>query len=629
MISSFSKFFHLLLVFSIIISSGAVIGKESRDVQTVRQNLEEMIISGEFNSFSGSDIKDKAEIIDRIATDADGDCYFSDINYEDNNRTNWTVKRHLNRTEVLAIAYRTESDEAKKSLLRDYVLNLLDYWIKNDFQNENWWHNKISVPNTMGEIGVLMKDDLSLCRYFKLSEIVGRGSFTVYKKNLKYTGANATDIALSTIKYGVLTNSERAIKKAIGVVANEMNYSEGEGIKKDGTFFQHGNRLYLGGYGLSFISGIVSISETVKDTALTFTSEQLQPFACFITDGLKAVSFGSTLDPTVMGRSASRYKIRPLSSNAQVIKKAAEIENMPKSDEILSYADSIENNTKSDNGVKLFTESNFIVINNSDFYFSFLGGKSGMNYSEVVNSENILGYNSSFPGVTTILYSGDELTDIAPIYDYSFVAGTTAVYETDDELLEHGDFSYREITGTFGSASADGVAVCFAKTQHEGISGTIACFATDSAAFILGAGFTDSEGRTLNTTINQCLAKGEYETDGNSVIHNNIRYTRLDGNEISVKCENRQGNWMRNNTPIGDKPAEGSVFTAFFENTGSYAYSVMSATTYETVEIIVNTRSVQAVKLPDGRIAAAFSENASFTYNGQSYSGNAGTAIIM
>ncbi len=628
MISAFKKIIDMFLVICILFGTSVIGGESNADILKIGENITNGLLTGNIGTFSSSDIKTADGIIANIAFDEDGDCYFTDVDYQNAERSNWITTRHINRAERLAILYRLEEDEVKKEEYRQYVLELLDYWIKKDYQNPNWWYNKLSNPNTLGEIGILMKDDLSDSRLRGLSELVSRGSFTVNLQTKEYTGANATDVAMSTIKFGVLTNSKRAVSSAVKIVSRELEYSDDEGIRRDATFFQHGHRLYMGGYGLGFISGVYTLSKLLDGSSFGFTEAQLEPLAAFVCDGLKYMSFGNTLDPTTVGRSYSRYKSRPLIGAANSLINLCKIEQMPRKDEILAFADSIKNNTKNDYGVKLFTESNFIVINNSDFYFSFMGGNSGLYYSEVINSENILGYNSSFPGVTTILNTGDELYDISPVYDYSFVAGTTAVYETDEQLKNHGDFTYRDVKGKFGSATADGVAVAFAKSEHEGIASTITCFATDEAAFLLGAGISDSQSRPMNTTINQCMYKGEFSNDGTEVIHNNIKYTRLDGGKIIAKAEHVNGNWKRNNLSVGDIPAEADVFTAYFENSGSYAYSVMNKNTNAEIVIISNTEKLQAVVLPDGRIAAAFIEKGSFNYNGKTYSEKAGTVKI-
>ncbi len=629
MISAFRKFLDLIIVIAILISSGITRGAEDTDIQTIRQNITEGLLSGELGVFNGSDLKTADDIIARTVTDDKGYFYFNDINYADTSRAGWQPSRHLARTEQLTLLWAKETDEAARDTLEKYIFGLLDHWIAEDYQCSNWWYNKLSNPICLGEIGVLMKDELSGKRLRDFAELVGRGCFLVNSQVRSHTGANAIDIAMSSIEFGVITNSRRAIKDAVKRVSGELAYSEDEGLRADSTFFQHGERLYMGGYGVEFISGMANLILMLDGTEYNFAPDMLTNFSDFILDGMRIMSFGSTLDPTTMGRSVSRQNAQPLKSIIAPLTKLAKAENFPRRDEIRAYISSISQNTRSDYGVNWFDEAKFLVINNSDFYFSFRGGADYLAYAEIINDENVLGYNSSFPGVTTIMHTGSEYNNISPVMDFAFVPGTTAVYETDEELFAHEDFTYRYLKGIYGSAQKEGAAIASVKTEHEGIKMTVTCFATDRAAFLLGAGMTDSKGRPMNTTLNQCFSAGDFTQNGNTVIHNGIKYTLMEGGTLTARSEHRVGNYHRNNLTYGTAPVEGEIFTVSFENNGSYAYAVMGENTDEAVEVIVNTEAVQAVRMPDGTVAAAFFENTSFTYNGRTFTGNAGDTLFF
>lgn len=630
MISPFTKFITVILVFFISFGSVITNGYKDKNIETVTKNITDGILSGSLGTFSSSDLKNAADIIAAAVFDDDGAAYFPDVDYESLERANWSPSKHLARTERLAVLYRLETDETLKAEYRDMIFALLDYWVKVDPQSDNWWYNRLSTPNVLGEIGVLMRDDLSRKQIRKLAAICGRGCYTVSPVLNDHTGANAIDLSMSSIKFGALTGSRAAIKKAAKVVSGELNYSPGEGLKNDNTFFQHGNRLYMGGYGVTFISGFTNVLKMLSGTEYIFTEEQLQPFAGFILDGLRYMSFGSTLDPTTMGRSVSRKNPQPLPSTANAILELSNIEEMPRRDELKAYAQSIKNDEKSDYGLKYFDTAKFLVINNSDFYFSFRGGEDNLVYSEIINDENVLSYNSSFPGVTTIMHTGKEYNNISPVYDYSFVPGTTAIYETDDELFAHEDYTYRNLKGTYGSAAANGAAAMLIKTSHEGIDMTVSCFATDNAAVLLGAGMKNSQGKSMNTTIDQCFYKGSFTNEDGTVVHNGIKYKIYEGGKLSAGSKIATGNWHRNNLPITDAaPVTADIFTISLENNGSYAYAVMGEKTDAEFEIIKNTEDIQAVRLPDGRIAASFFTAGEFTYGGKTYSGKAGEAKIF
>ena len=623
------RFISMILVtLMIALSARFGIGKNAA-VGVIGENITSGLIGGSLSPFSGSDIADPGAIRSLIAEDADGNYYFTDIDYTNQDRAVWPAARHITRTERLAILYRREADSATKAQYKELILRLLDHWIAKDYTNPNWWHNKLSDPNILGEIGLLMKEDLGAERLRSLAVLVGRGCYSVDPTLRAYGGANLIDIAMSSLKYGVLIDYAPAIRTAMNVVSGALDYSLSEGIKRDGTFFQHGNRLYMGGYGIVFLSGMATVIRMVAGTDYMFSGSQLEPMAEFILTGLRTMSFGNTLDPTVMGRSVSRVNAQPLAGLVPTLRRLAETEGMPRRDEILAYAQSIADNTRQNYGVRYFENAKFLVINNEDFYFSFRGGDNFLYYAEITNDENILCYNSTFPGVTTVMRTGNEYNNISPLYDYAMIPGTTAVHETDAEIAAHDDATYRLLPGVYGGKAADGAAAVFAKTKHEGISMTVSCFATDNAAILLGAGMKDDGGRQMYTTLDQSFFAGNYTQDGNTVIHNGIKYELLGGGTLIAANEHRTGSWRRNNLTLADIPAEGDIFTVYTENTGSYAYTVMAENTDARFEVIVNTPAVQAVKLPDGRIAASFISAASFSYNGHTYTGVIGTARIF
>ena len=623
------KFFSMLLV-TLMIALSARFGFGNRAaLNTVGENIAEGILSGTLSPFSGPDIYDPDAILSLIAEDADGNCYFTDIDYTDQERSSWPAARHLTRTERLAVLCRKETDAARRETYKDLILRLLDHWIAKDYRNPNWWHNKLSNPNILGEIGLLMKQDLGAERLRSLAVLTGRGCYSVDPTLRAYTGANAIDLAMSSIKFAVLTGYAPALRTALGVVENALGYSLSEGIKKDGTFFQHGNRLYMGGYGIVFIRGMVTVIKMITGTDYMFSADKLTPLSRFILTGLQTMSFGNTLDPTVLGRSVSRMGAQPLTGIVSDLRFLAGTEGMPGREELLAYADSIANNTKRDFGLHYFEDAKFLVLNTGDFYFSFRGGDNLLYYAEITNNENVLCYNSTFPGVTTIMRTGNEYTNIAPVYDYSLVPGTTAVPETDEEIAAHDDATYRLLPGVYGGKEADGAAAVFAKTEHEGISMAVSCFAAENAVILLGAGMKNSAGKPMRTALDQCRYTGAFERDGNTVIHNGIRYELLEGGALSAGSEHRTGSWRRNNLTLADVPAEGEIFSVYAENTGSYAYTVMPETANAHFEVIVNTPAVQAVKLPDGRIAASFFGPGSFSYNGKTYRSAVAAARIF
>lgn len=589
-------------------------------VEQIQNNLYDALKGGEISLFVSASMKDVDELYSFAKENPEGEIFFTDLDETP------FFKTHLERTAYLAKLYAKETDSEKKSNLADFTFKCLRYYLNHNADSSNWWYNDIYAPNLLGEACILLRDVIP---ENLLSDVLVPMSMGCPENLSDYSGANATDLAMSTIKYATFIKDKELIKKARGAYEREMNYSGWEGLQADNSFFQHGKRIYFGDYGMNFIKGVVKGERIFRGTEFAFTSAELGTVSDYVLKGLRKVSFGSTLDPTVQGRSISRSSGgAPLTNNLQYIKALAKIDGIAHSEELNAFCNSIENNTKADYGLSYFDKAKFITINNSDFYFSFRGGESYLYYGETLNGENILAYNTSYPGVTTIMGSGNEYTDIFPLLDYSMIPGTTAVHETDEELLLHADWNKRKLSGTFFNKCENGIAISSSKTSHEGIDMTVTCVATDKYAVLLGAGMKNDNSTPMNTTLNQCFYNGSYTKDGNTVIHSGVKYTVLQGDNLNVDISHRKGNYKRINSSTNTRFVEGDVITISLSDSESYAYTVMSESTSAEPQLIVNNENLQAVALPDGHIAAVFFSAGSFTWNGQTYSSDVAQAVI-
>lgn len=618
MTALFQKFISLIA--AILLACGIVPSFTlERNSVIIAENIRNGLLCGDLGPYIAPDIDDCGEVLALIERDSDGDFYFGDVDYSVNISSSWRPRLHIQRLYCIAESYARQTDAEKKQELADVISSLADYWIKKDYQSVNWWYNEIAMPNLLGQISFLADGVFSAEQQNSINALIGRGCLTVNPDAKRLTGTNATDVAVASVYYGVLTKNSRAITKALGTLSSELKYSGTEGLQRDGTFFQHGKQLYIGGYGLNFISNYANALYILNGSDYSFKEKQLEPLSYFILNGLKYMSFGKTLDPAVRGRTVSRSETEPLLSAVQPLKLLSRVDNMPDRELIGAFADSIENDTKTGPGLHYFDGAEFLVINNPDFYFSFRGGRKDLYYAETLNGENILGYNTSFPGVTTVMGKGSEYTELAPVMDYAMIPGTTAVHETDEQLASHPDFTKRSLPGTYLSAVEEKAVVSAAKTSHEGVDMTVSCFATENAAVLLGAGMKNSSGEPMTTTLNQCLYAGDMRRDGNTVIHSGVKYSLLEGGEMSAAVDSRTGSFSRNNTPESKTPVTKDVFTVSVPCSGSYAYSVSGENTDADFKVIVNTEKVQAVVLPDGRVAAVFWSAGSFDFNGRTY----------
>ena len=88
----------------------------------------------------------------------------------------------------------------------------------------------------------------------------------------KWTGANLIWGASNTIKHAILIEDGALLCQAVERAAKELEIARDgqEGIPPDGSFYQHGPRLYSGGYGRSFADEISQMTYCLQQTPYQF-----------------------------------------------------------------------------------------------------------------------------------------------------------------------------------------------------------------------------------------------------------------------------------------------------------------------------------------------------------------------
>lgn len=593
---------------------------------SVADNAEDLLATGIIAPTGIPDDTEIERIKKLLVDDKNGGFFFSDIDY--NNLDNFRPRNHLNR--LYYFAYKAKNSNGnERAECADICVKLVNNWVNNNYKSTNWWYNEIYTPDMLISSLYLMDNFLSSETKKAVLSIVENGVFTKNESTKSNTGANCLDTAAISILYGGFVNDADTVEYSVNRVQKELTFSDYEGMKSDYSFFQHGNRIYMGAYGIDFVGSVADIAAILNGTKYSFSKSTLQPLCDYILKGLGTVCYGNKIDPTVIGRSVSRNAPDESEKLAGYLKLLVSNSEIGCKNDIRELISSIENNTKSDKGVHYFDIAKFIVINNSDFYFSWRGGDNKLYYGESINNENILAYNTSYPGVTTIMSDGKALNHLSAIRDYSLFPGTTAVYESDSELSEHINWNNRKLTGTYLDYNKAGIVISSAKTTHESIDMTVSCFATDNSAVLLGSGLKNAEGKEMITTIQQCNYAGTHTFDGKNIVHSGIKYSILQGGEAHVYTQQQRGNYKRNNLSENSTMYSGEVFFATLNNNGSYAYSVMGENTNDNYIVIENNEAIQAVVLPNGKIAAVFYEPGSFDYGGKTYISETAAALVF
>lgn len=558
------------------------------------------------------------------ALGADGS--WPDIDYRDQTRGPWKTSAHLERLLTLTRAYRTlRLPPAGQAQRKARILLALDYWLRNDFQNPNWWHNQIGVPGQIGSIMLLLRDETTPEQRDKAVAILRRSTL----RNM--TGANLVWMARNQIVRGCLEQSPAVMAEAFDALWREIHVAPPgkEGIQADNSFHQHGPVLYNGGYGASFTGDCAQFIAYARDTRFAVPGERLRLFENFVLDGQQWMIRGTFYDYGVIGRQI----VRP-NQNAGGLRRVADIlsgEPGPRRQEMRAFAERLKAAPGAPPlaGNRHFWRSDFMAHHRPGYYTSArMFSTRTFNTDGYINSEGKKSHHVA-DGVTYIFQRGDEYKDIFPVWDWRRVPGATI--EQSPAPLDPARVQSRGKTsfvggvsdGTYGAAAMDLV--------RDALSARKAWFYFDDEWVCLGAGITGASGNAVLTSVNQCLLNGPVRVSDRPaalaagehalpsirwVLHDGIGYVFPGQTSLHVANRAQSGSW----SDIGaGSPASLSreVFSLWIDHgarpaNAAYAYIVVPgasaanlAARIPAVQTLANTPDLQAVRHPSLKVLLA------------------------
>jgi hypothetical protein len=232
---------------------------------------------------------------------------FSDIDYGYNNAAFWPSINHTVRTRALVTACVSPGSayfNSSSILLEAWYL--LDWWLVHNPISVNWWYVQIGTGGYIGPTSLLLWDLLTTNQTVAVGKIMGR---SIYHGE---TGANLVWEAGNVLVNGLLSGNRSIAAAAAAASFTEIVLAPGsvEGMKADGSFFQHGAQLYNGGYGQSFSYDIVNLLALCAGTPLAALEAQRDLFAGWLVTGtLKMIQYGlggPMWDISVVGRDITR-----------------------------------------------------------------------------------------------------------------------------------------------------------------------------------------------------------------------------------------------------------------------------------------------------------------------------------
>lgn len=622
-------FSHLKLIkilgifFILILNSYDANSQISIVTERIRKNLFSQIVN-DIEIANYQSVND-SEITNYLSTlNANGS--WSDIDYKNTSRTNWPAARHSARLKSICSAYnKPTSIHYHVADVKNKIQCIINFYISTKPKSANWWYNSIGAPISLGPALILMKTGDSFgFDQDKLDSYSDQLLNYFSESASKSTGANKLWLLSSSIDKACIKNNDTVLGSNFKSAFEEAKIMTGsaEGIKSDYSFYQHGNQLYCGGYGMAFMSDITNFGMLAYGTSYQMSENQLQVITDAIINGFLWFCQKGAFDFGAVGREISRHGAASTSALKTVVDRLRTM-NVSRSGDLTECYKFLDGTANFPNpGNKHFWKSDIMVQHGSTFYMSARVPSKRTMGSECMNNENLKNKWLSW-GATNIMINGDEYRNIFAVWDWSRIPGVTSIKEevqavSVSTIRSSNEFAGGVSNGVFGLAAYD--------YSRDGISGRKSYFFTPEAMYCFGAGINGSKSKPVITNINQCFSSGTVTVKNNGskstiektektfpnlrwIYHNNVGYFLPSGGEITVKNMNQSGSWHDINTSESQTEENYKVFSAWIEHgnspvDGKYEYIVVPSKSLAQFEgwvksnklkMIINTPDIQAV----------------------------------
>lgn len=456
------------------------------------------------------------------------------------------------RLRSMALAYATPGSplEGDVTLLAD-ILGALDWMYANRYNPstsiyDNWWDFEIGSPTRIGDIAVLLYDQLNATQMAQLTDAVEKftPSPTGQGTSGTFTGANRmSKIRVVAIRGIVVKNSAKLVASR-DAFSQLFNYvTSGDGFYADGSFVQHTYHPYTAGYGATLLTDMAPVLNLLAGSSWEVTDPDKANVYRWIFDSFEPIIYNGAALDYVRGRQIGRSGANAHGTAHSMMDGILQIAQFAPQEDALRMKSMLKEWTLSDS-VRNFTTSRPLTtlrlaedIMNDDSiprrgelitHYTFpemdrvmhLGKGYGFGLSmcstrianfESINGENLQGW---FTGDgMTILYNGDlnQYDDnYWPTIDPYRLPGVTA--DVTKSKLPHQSASIgpraqgqstRSPHNWVGGVSLGRYGA--AGMQFKGVGVTVtgkkSWFMFDDEIVCLGAGITSTDNRPIETTV--------------------------------------------------------------------------------------------------------------------------------
>lgn len=626
----------LFLVFTLFSAKSAV-----SDIDVIKKRVTETAMK--------QDVNDAA--IETLVNSLREDGTWPGINYQDVSREGFEHRNHLQNMVELARGFKTKTSKFyKNKKVKGTIESAFKNWVDNDYICDNWWHNQIGTPNALVTLMLIIGDDLPDDLVEKAQPIIGRANINAPGAR---PGGDRIKIAGIEAKNMLFRGNKEKFDEVVRVIENEIKFVDwvgaeygysfrniptgftnrepgGRGIQYDNSFHHRvdgvNNTL---SYGLSYAQAFVEWAVYTAGTKYSFSEVKLDQLIDYFLDGIcKTAIYGKFPDPGAKNRSISREGTLHAynASSAERLMITSDYRKI----ELQEIADIRNKGIKPTlSHATFFWHSEHFSFQRPDWFTSVrMYSTRTHNMEEPYNSEGLLNHHRG-DGTNHISRTGDEYYDMAPVFDYQKIPGTTVMQKPElpaanvIQKLGLTDFVGAVTDGLYGAAAFD------FKSPHDPLVARKSWFFFDDEYVCLGAGIScKNRDLSVTTTLNQCLLRDKVTTSVNNqvsqmskgerelenvdwVFQDGVGYVFPEPATVNLKNNEAIGSWWKINKQSDSPKAEVKldVFKLWIDHgkrpsDESYEYIVVPSTSIEkltenkskqNIIILSNTPEIQAV----------------------------------
>jgi chondroitin AC lyase len=498
---------------------------------------------------------------------------------------------HLRRVGGMALAYLQDTPLRGDPQLLDAVARAIRFWVGANPQTHHLWFVEIGVPIFLAKPLVLLEEELDPALVQRAIPLLTRavtGDDYVYN-GAPATGANLTWIARAALEAALLVGDIPLAVQASRRLADEIRVTRDEGIQPDFGFYQHGKQFYAGGYGASFIHDCATIAALLDGTRFALDPNHLALLVDYILEGPRWMTRHGQWVSGSRGREIARPGGR---MGGGAVRRLLAVADLPRRHELEAFLAELDASRgaqpPSIHGNRHFWSVD-LMAHHTPSWSVFIDLSSKRIFgTEGGNRENLLGYHL-VDGVVEIMRRGDEYHNIAPLWDWKKLPGTTIrQYPADIPLIDWWGDGTRGTTAFTGGLSDGQRGLAVLDFDRHGVRTRKAWAVTD--AWLLATGTTPrvdpANSDPVITTIDQRRRRGpviieqpghppQTAVDGDTplvgpvwVRHDGMAWLIPDGQLCVLRLDSRRESWRRVNQAAGgdDRSEEGDIMSLWLDH---------------------------------------------------------------